>query len=291
MRLEDMTTGHVRRAVDQYCQLAWGSEGAGKPRFDTSKLEDCDSLAELLAQFEKDESKDSQRYCLRLGNDVYPFMKFVIQEYLIRGEYFFTVDTHDNLDIRPNSPDWKEWELLKKHNHELKHEIEKLWRESGLPTYADLLRLAEELACVEKEDEKRQRLLVVDDEANIAKGLKALLQARGYDVEVALDGGEVLERLRRDPLPDLLLLDLEMPVYDGQEVLRRMRADERLKDLPVLLATGSDIELDQLQRVSGFLRKPYPRQILCAMISRLLEKVGEPAAGDESSNGSGSSAS
>jgi len=283
MRLEDMTTGHVRRAVELYCKLAWEEGSNGRPRFDITKLEDCESLEQLLAQFEKDESKDSQRYSLRLGNSRYPFMKFVIQEYLIRGEYFFSVDTHDNLDIRPDSPDWKEWSLLKQHNHALKKEIESSWSAAKLPTYKDLLRLAEELACVEKESEKRQRLLVVDDEANVARGLKALLQARGYDVEVALDGGEVLARLERDPLPDLLLLDLEMPVHDGQEVLRRMRKNDRLKDLPVLLATGSDIELSQLQRVSGFLRKPYPRQILCAMISRLLEEVGgtKPGPTDE----------
>ena len=41
---------------------------------------------------------------------------------------------------------------------------------------------------------------------------------------------------------------------------------------PVLLATAADIDLDRLQRVSGYLRKPYPRQVLCAMIARLLER-------------------
>jgi CheY-like chemotaxis protein len=208
-------------------------------------------------------------------------MKFVVQEYLVKDEFFFSVDTHDNLDIRPDSPDYEEWERLKRHNRELKGRIEGEWAAAGLPTHRDLRALAEELARLEREEEKRKRLLVVDDEANVAFGLRALLQARGYDVELAHDGAEVMARLERDPLPDLLLLDLEMPVYDGQEVLRRMRQNDRLKDLPVLLATGSDIELSQLQRVSGFLRKPYPRQILCAMISRLLEKDESPSLGNQ----------
>ncbi|MFT5287032.1 MAG: CheY-like chemotaxis protein [Planctomycetota bacterium] len=283
MRLEDMTTGHVRRAVDLYCDLAWLAEELptkAKLRFDRSSLEGCESLDELLELFENDGTKESNRYCLRIGNSRYPFMKFVIQEYLIRGEYFFSVDTHDNLDVHPESPDWCEWELVKQYNHALKRKIETAWSEAKLPTYDDLLRLVEELARVEREDEKRRRILVVDDEANVAMGIKALLRARGYDVELAHDGGEVMERLQRDPLPDLLLLDVEMPVFDGQEVLRRMRADDRLKNVPVLLATASNLDLTKIQRISGFLRKPYPRQVLCAMIAKLLETEasGKPKA-------------
>lgn len=267
-----MTTGHVRRAVSVYLAHAWPPGCKGAPRVTTADLEGPEGLEELLQRFEKEEGGGTRRYSLRLGNERYPFMKFVIQEYLVRGEFFFSVDTHDNLEIRPDSPDWAEWERLKEFNRALKTTIERAWSEAGLPTNADLRMLAEELARVEREDEKRKRLLVVDDEAHVAFGLKALLQARGYEVELAHDGAEVMDRLRRDPLPDLLLLDLEMPVIDGQEVLQRMRRDPRLSDLPVLLATASDIDLGRLQRVSGYLRKPYPRQVLCAMIARLLER-------------------
>ncbi len=274
MRLEEMTTGHVRRAADIYTRFAW-PQGSKSP-ISTADLEGFETLEEVLARFEKEEGGGTRRLSLRMGNSRYPFMKFVIQEYLVRGEFFFSVDTHDNLEIRPDSPDFGEWELVKGQNRLLKAQIERAWSEAGLPTHADLRALVEELARVEREEEKRLRLLVVDDEANVAFGLKALLQARGYEVELAHDGGEVLDRLQRDPLPDLLLLDLEMPVFDGQEVLARMREDPRLRDLPVLLATAADIDLDRLQRVSGFLRKPYPRQVLCAMIARLLERDTPP---------------
>ncbi len=275
MRLEELTTGHVRRAIDVYVQHAWPPGCQGAPRVSLEDVAVCETVDEMLECFEKDEGGGTRRYSLRVGNHRYPFMKFVVHEYLVRGEFFFSVDTHDNLETRTDSPDYLEWERLKTHNRDLKGVIERAWSEAKLPTHDDLRALAEELARVEREDEKRKRLLIVDDEANVAHGLKALLQARGYDVELAHDGGEVVERLERDPLPDLLLLDLEMPVIGGQEVLARMRENPRLRDLPVLLATASDIDLDRLQRVSGYLRKPYPRQVLCAMIARLLEHEGE----------------
>jgi putative two-component system response regulator len=91
-------------------------------------------------------------------------------------------------------------------------------------------------------------------------------------VELAFDGAQVLERLRHDPRPDLLLLDFSMPEVDGEEVLRRVRADPRTSDLPVLLATASTIDLERIPKASGVLRKPYPREVLFAMLSQLLER-------------------
>jgi CheY-like chemotaxis protein len=90
-------------------------------------------------------------------------------------------------------------------------------------------------------------------------------------VEIARDGMEALGRLEEDPLPDLVLLDYEMPALDSEEVLARLRREERTAHLPVLMATASTIDLSRLRRVSGLLRKPYPRHVLFAMIARLLE--------------------
>jgi CheY-like chemotaxis protein len=96
-------------------------------------------------------------------------------------------------------------------------------------------------------------------------------------VELAFSGEEVLARLQRDPLPDLLLLDYELPRLDGREVLDRLRSDPRLADLPVLMVTASSIDLTQLRRVSGLLRKPYPRAVLFKMLRELLERSAPPA--------------
>ncbi len=273
MRLEHLTPAHVRRALEVYLAHAWPRGAGSLPALSLEELRGPSSLQELFARFERVEGGGGglKRYALRLGNDRYPFMKFVVQEHLVNGEYFFSVDTHDQLDIRPDNPEWAEWQRLKAYNRRLKRDIEEDWDRSGLPTNADLRLLMEELARVELEDQKRRTVLLVDDEADLALGLAALLRARGYEVELARDGLEALARLERDPLPDLVLLDYELPQLDGEEVLSRLRRDPRTADLPVLLATASTIDLSRLRRVSGLLRKPYPRHVLFAMIARLLE--------------------
>ncbi len=268
-----MTPAHVRRAVEIYMRHAWPPEEEQKPRITVEDLEGLNDLPALFERFEtahRDDSESLKRYTLRLGNRRYPFMKFVVQEFLVNGEYFFSVDTHDNLDIRPGAPDYDEWEELKAWNRELKAKIEASWDEAGLPTNSDLRALVEEVARVEREEKKRKRLLLVDDEADVVIGLAALLKARGYEVEVVHNGVEALARLGREPLPDLVLLDYEMPELDGEEVLACLRAEKRTQSLPVLMATASNIELDRVQEVSGLLRKPYPRHVLFGMIARLL---------------------
>jgi CheY-like chemotaxis protein len=272
MRLEHLTPAHVRRALEIYLSAAW-PRGAGTRAISLEELRDLAELEQLFARFEKVEGGGGglKRYALRLGNDRYPFMKFVVQEHLVNGEYFFSVDTHDQLEIRPDNPEYTEWQRLKGYNRRLKLEIEDQWDRAGLPTNADLRVLMEELARVEREEKKKKSILLVDDEADVAQGLAALLRARGYEVEVARDGLEALARLEREPLPDLVLLDYEMPQLDGEEVLARLRKETRTTHLPVLLATASTIDLSRLRRVSGLLRKPYPRHVLFAMIARLLE--------------------
>ena len=272
MRLEDMTPAHVRRAVDLFVGYAWPVGCEGQPHRQTADLEGAVTMPELFEHFTRvrDEADGFRRYTLRIGNERYPFMKFVIQEYLVDEEFFFSVDTHDDLDVRANSPDFKAWQELKVFNRGLKEQIESSWREDGLPTNDDLRRLCEGLAPVERESSKRARLLVVDDERSVAEGLGTLLRARGYEVELAFTGEEVLERLAREPTPDLVLLDYELPELDGEQVLERLRANPRLADLPVLMATASSIEISRLKRVSGLLRKPYPREVLFKMIKELL---------------------
>lgn len=286
MRLEDFRPEHLREAIERYCAHAWpgariGGEGDSSvpgPRLDLAPLFQAGSIAEQLVGFERGDAGDSpdlRRYTLRLGNQRYPFMKFVLQEHLVAGEFFFSVDTHDRLDVGSNAPDHAEWEELKRFNRELSSGIEADWHSAGLPTHRDLELLLQRLASDEGAgdgtagDEARARLLIVDDDQAVANGLAALLRARGYRVALDSNGDAALERLAAGAPPDLVLLDVEMPGCDGQEVLRRIRGELGLADLPVLLATASTIDLSNLPPVSGFLQKPYPRQVLFEMIDRL----------------------
>ncbi len=109
-----------------------------------------------------------------------------------------------------------------------------------------------------------------DDDEDVACGAAAVLSARGYQVETAFDGRQVLDRMALDPLPDLVVLDFAMPEFAGEAVMRRLRADPRTEGVPLLLATASDIDLSTIQKASGMLRKPYARRVLYGMIDRLL---------------------
>jgi CheY-like chemotaxis protein len=283
-----LTAERIAQAIDLFLRRAYGDgqglptaplpPNASGPRIDLGPIFAAQDAAASLAYFQRGDPGDdpsSRRYTLRLGNRFYPFMKFVLQEHLVQGEFFFSVDTHDNLDVPSDDPERARWDGLKLFNRALAGAIEGDWERAGLPTHAGLQRLLAGVAEREVEASKRQRLLLVDDDRPVCLGLGQLLRARGYEVEELHDGSSALERLAHEPRPDLVLLDYEMPGLDGQEVLRSLRADARLANLPVLLATASRIDLSRLERISGLLHKPYPRQVLFEMIAHLLGQAGK----------------
>lgn len=273
MRIENLTPSHVRRAIEIYQENAWPSGPPGKSPVDMEQVAKAQTIQELTEAFDRPKAEDQvscERYTLRLGNWRYPFMKLVMQEYLVEGEFFFSVDTHDDLRVDPSMPDYGAWCELRELNRGMKERIEAAWFEEGLPTYDDLRQLTEEIARIERAPGAGARILLVDDEQAVARGLGALLTARGFSVQLAHDGRRVLEMLELDPLPDLVIMDYAMPELDGWQVLEQLRSNPRTKDLQVLLATATNIELQMLQRCNALLKKPYPRQMLFDLIDQLL---------------------
>lgn len=87
--------------------------------------------------------------------------------------------------------------------------------------------------------EKRQRIVVIDDNANDLQVTRRFLERRGYDAVPAGNGEEGL-RLAQQIIPDAIVVDYRMPVMDGFEVTRRIKSDPALQTIPVLMLTGSD---------------------------------------------------
>ena len=86
-----------------------------------------------------------------------------------------------------------------------------------------------------------QRILIIEDDADVRETLGDALRGAGLAVDLAVDGIDGLERLRAGPAPSLILLDLRMPRLCGAEFLRALRADEAHAHLPVITMTaGSD---------------------------------------------------
>lgn len=113
-------------------------------------------------------------------------------------------------------------------------------------------------------------LLIADDDPAICRLLQRALSREGYTVETAGNGREALDRIRRS-CPDLLLLDLMMPVMDGWELYRRLRADG-YQELPIVVITAGErlsratMELPDAELVP----KPFDLDYLLEVIQRQL---------------------
>ena len=94
------------------------------------------------------------------------------------------------------------------------------------------------------------RVLIIEDERALTKVLSYNLQREGYEAIVAHDGQEGL-RKAQTLLPDLIVLDLMLPVMDGLEVCRGLRSGERTRDIPILMLTARGEETDQAPTTDG----------------------------------------
>jgi class 3 adenylate cyclase len=118
----------------------------------------------------------------------------------------------------------------------------------------------------------KSKVLVVDDVPKNVRLLEAILTSHGYAVVSAASGREALERVTAD-LPDLVLLDIQMPEMDGYEVCRRLRADPATRFLPVVMVTSSDTEVrvNAIEaEADDFITKPFNQLELLARVRSLI---------------------
>jgi two-component system response regulator VicR len=126
--------------------------------------------------------------------------------------------------------------------------------------------------------EERKKILCIEDEPEMIDLIKLILERRGFEVLGAVGGKEGLEVIRRE-LPDLILLDLMMPEIDGWEVFRQMKADEQLKDIPVIVVTAKAQSIDKvlglhIAKVDDYVTKPFGPQELLKSINKVLAMEG-----------------
>ena len=119
-----------------------------------------------------------------------------------------------------------------------------------------------------------KRVLVVDDEPNIVMSLEFLMRRAGFEVAVARNGREALEALDGTP-PDLLLLDVMMPEFDGYEVCEKIRArpDWNATKIVMLTARGREVERERglALGADAYVTKPFSTRDLVEQVKRMLD--------------------
>jgi len=130
-------------------------------------------------------------------------------------------------------------------------------------------------APVVEEPRVRPLVMVVDDSITMRKVTGRVLERHEYEVTTAKDGVDALEKLH-DRVPDLMLLDIEMPRMDGYELATHMKADPRLRDVPIIMITSRTGDKHRQRAfdigVDRYLGKPYQEAELLAQIGEVLEQ-------------------
>ncbi|NUZ07087.1 response regulator transcription factor [Piscinibacter koreensis] len=116
------------------------------------------------------------------------------------------------------------------------------------------------------------RVLIAEDEENIAESLSFILRRDGFEVDGVSDGASALNRVRGGRF-DLLMLDVMLPAMNGFEVLKNLRADAALRDLPVVVvsakAQAQDRELAASFGVQAYVTKPFSNREVVDLVRRL----------------------
>jgi len=127
----------------------------------------------------------------------------------------------------------------------------------------------------------KERILVVDDEANIIDLVTLYLEREGYRVDSAFDGATALEMIRNDE-PSLVVLDIMLPEMDGFEVCRQVRATS---EVPIIMLTARDEDIDKIVGLElgadDYLTKPFNPRELVARVKAILRRLERSERSDD----------
>jgi CheY-like chemotaxis protein len=119
-----------------------------------------------------------------------------------------------------------------------------------------------------------KKILVADDEPDILRAIQFRLSKRGYEVVVATNGQEALDKIDQTK-PDLVLLDFLMPVFSGLEVCKRLKENTSSKKIPIIIISASPDRMSGKQMLSfhidGWIIKPFETEGLFQTVERFLQ--------------------
>jgi CheY-like chemotaxis protein len=119
------------------------------------------------------------------------------------------------------------------------------------------------------------KIFVVDDEPDIVRVVVRIMEARGHTVATARDGAEAIERAAIE-MPDVVILDLNLPRMDGFEVCRHLKTDPATKHIPIVMMTAAYVSVADAAKGTGmgadeYVIKPFLREVLVHNVERLID--------------------
>ena len=129
--------------------------------------------------------------------------------------------------------------------------------------------------------DRKYKILIIDDEEDLRENLKYILEKQGYDVFVSMDGQEGLQTAKAEK-PDLIILDILMPGLNGTEVIKKLKLEPLLRDIPVFFLTGLVSRADEALGLSGInvedhqyrvIAKPFEQEKLLKTIKSVLSST------------------
>lgn len=119
------------------------------------------------------------------------------------------------------------------------------------------------------------KIMIIEDDETIREELKIFLGRYGYDVNSPNDFENIIEYVKKEN-PNLILLDINLPIFDGYYICREIR---KFSDVPIIIVTSRDSDIDELMSMNlgadDFVTKPYNTQILLARIEAILKRINK----------------
>jgi DNA-binding response OmpR family regulator len=139
----------------------------------------------------------------------------------------------------------------------------------------------------------KRRVMIVEDDHSVLKMLRFRLEYEGFSVLEAMDGEEAIQVVEAQRPIDLVLLDVKLPKRDGYEVCRWLKGNPSTADIPVIVLTGVETEIQRLADrcvevgADDWIQKPLRTQDLLAKIHRVLDRREEGFHGEEDTDPAG----
>ena len=115
-----------------------------------------------------------------------------------------------------------------------------------------------------------KKILITDDDRELVEVMKERFELNGYTVVTAYNGDECLETAKKE-LPDLIILDVTMPVMDGYSAVKAIKTDTAIKHIPIVMLTGKDHmeDLFKMEGIQEYVIKPFDYEYLSGIVKKL----------------------